>query len=122
MMNFGLKLRNLSIQSRVLFLEGLYPLVQLLTSFIAFVHLLAYVFELFDCLFSLSPQHQTQLLSFSRELINMLFEAAEADFLSLRSIMREVLLNVEDLGVEIQLHIDFLGLKLLNLPLLLVRS
>ena len=121
-MHIGLVLRHLGMQSRVLLFESLYPFMQLLAPFIILVHLLREVLELFDCLLGLPPQHQTELLSLAGEFLYVLLQSSEAHLFSLGSIMRVILLNVEDLSVELQLHVNLLSFQMIDVPFLFIRG
>ena len=89
------------MQATVLLLESLYPLMQLLAALITLVHLLREALELLDCLFGLSTQHKPEFFSLARKFFDVLLEASEAHLLGFGGIVREVLLDVENLRVKI---------------------
>lgn len=96
-----LVLGDLSMQSTVLFLEALNPLMQLLAALITLVHLLRETLELLDGLFGLSTKHKPEFFSLAGKFLNVLLEASESHLLCFGRIVREVLLDVENLRVKI---------------------
>jgi hypothetical protein len=84
------------------------------------MHLFTEAFELLNGLFRLPPQHQSQFFPFSGQFLDVLLQPAETDLLSFGRVMREILLNVENLRVKFQFHVNFLGLKVLYLSFLVI--